>query len=242
MQTKLPPNNLTVRKTACRADLLRHFITTKEPNVIDVGANSGQTIDDVLSLFPDATVWSFEPDPYLYQKLTGMYVQSNVRLYPFAVSKEVGEKNLNRYSQSEANSFYDIDPEGYYGSRNIELLEKSTVTCTTVDIFVAEQAIDHVDFLKIDTQGHSLEVIQGARGTLQLGNVGCLQVEFNVYGLYTKADDFVSALMFLRECGYELYALMNGDSEQIGHLWHDFYSGRLCAFDAFFVHKSLLCL
>lgn len=231
---------IVTKTTTCRADLLRRFLPGNAPVIMDVGANAGQTIDDMLALFNDATLLSFEPDPSLFKGLQKSYTQENVKLYPYALSEKNEDKSFHRYSHSETNSFYEFDPKGYYQNRQIELLETLDVTCMTVDHFVKEENIDHIDFVKIDTQGHSLEVLKGAEETLKAGKIGCIQAEFNMHGLYTKADDFASSLLLMRECGYQFYTIINGDSEQIGHVWYDFKSGRLCAFDAFFVHNSLI--
>jgi len=40
---------------------------------------------------------------------------------------------------------------------------------TTVDAYCAAQGIERVDYLKVDSEGHDLAVLQGAAGMLEVG-------------------------------------------------------------------------
>lgn len=42
-------------------------------------------------------------------------------------------------------------------------------------------------------------------------------------------------LAFIESVEYLLHTIVHGDSEQIGHVFYDFASGKLRAFDAIFV-------
>jgi hypothetical protein len=48
----------------------------------------------------------------------------------------------------------------------------------TVDQFCAERGVDRLDLLKIDTEGHELEVLEGASQTLQARGVRFVFLEF----------------------------------------------------------------
>jgi hypothetical protein len=53
------------------------------------------------------------------------------------------------------------------------------VTVSTVDDFLREQNIQRVDFMKIDTEGFEMDVLQGAKASLGEGKIGAIQFEFN---------------------------------------------------------------
>ena len=66
-----------------------------------------------------------------------------------------------------------------------------TVQCKTIDNIVSEESIENIDFLKIDTQGHSFEVLEGAKETLFHKKVQYLQVEVNISGFYEKNESLL---------------------------------------------------
>ena len=50
---------------------------------------------------------------------------------------------------------------------------------TTLDTFVEQHGIKNIDFLKIDTEGFELEVLQGAKQLLSEGKIGTVIFEYN---------------------------------------------------------------
>ena len=67
------------------------------------------------------------------------------------------------------------------------------------------ERIDIIDFLKVDTEGHELAVLQGASSLIEDGRIGCIHFEFNEMNI-------VSRVFFLdfRELlhNYKLYRLL----------------------------------
>lgn len=55
--------------------------------------------------------------------------------------------------------------------------DRMTVTVDTLDHFLTEQPVSSIDYLKIDTEGHDLEVLTGATSTLQARKLQVIQVE-----------------------------------------------------------------
>jgi FkbM family methyltransferase len=53
------------------------------------------------------------------------------------------------------------------------------VKATSVDEFCQGHGVDRIDVLKIDTEGHELAVLQGARRLLDIGNPMFVYAEFN---------------------------------------------------------------
>lgn len=46
-------------------------------------------------------------------------------------------------------------------------IQKKTCQLTTIDQFMADQKIEHIDFLKIDVEGYEVDVLQGAKNALK---------------------------------------------------------------------------
>jgi len=228
-------------KITSRNDLLKHFIKIHAPTIFDVGANQGQTSLELLELFPEAILYIFEPDTDLTEGIERVIPPSRGRIFPVALSNKKEARLLNRFSNKEANSFYDIDMAGYYHKVGVVKLNSETVQCSTLDLIVElNPQVKKIEFLKIDTQGHSLEVLQGAATSLSRGLIKMIQVEVNVRGFYQKNESFGEILCFLKERDYELYTILHGDSSQIGHFFYDFATGEIRGFDAFFLRKDLL--
>ena len=70
-------------------------------------------------------------------------------------------------------------------------LSTTTVRATSVDDFIAQERIKHVDILKIDTEGFDPAVIKGAWRALSTGKVGILYFEYHSVGVWgaTRLED-----------------------------------------------------
>ncbi|MEB3220557.1 MAG: FkbM family methyltransferase [Candidatus Sericytochromatia bacterium] len=80
------------------------------------------------------------------------------------------------------------------------------VEAVTLDALVAAQGWPAVDLLKIDTEGHDLRVLQGARQLLAEGRLGLIQLEYNA--AWRACDSSVlEARHLLGRHGYALWLL-----------------------------------
>jgi Methyltransferase FkbM domain len=61
-----------------------------------------------------------------------------------------------------------------------------SVEMTTIDEFCRESGIEYVDFLKIDTEGHEIDVLLGANQMIEAGRIAAIQFEFGDTFLHTK--------------------------------------------------------
>jgi len=77
-----------------------------------------------------------------------------------------------------------------------------------LDTFVNEQGLDHVDFIKVDTDGNDLEVLLASEHTLAERSVLGLYVECQFQGdADPGANVFANIDRFLRSRGFSLYTL-----------------------------------
>ena len=88
--------------------------------------------------------------------------------------------------------------------RNIRMDLTESVQCRALDSIVADEHVDFVDLLKIDVEGHELDVLNGARDTIASGRVRLVQFEFGGRNIDTKTHlrDFFRVFEELR---YSLY-------------------------------------
>jgi FkbM family methyltransferase len=121
--------------------------------MIDVGAHFG------TALHPFAKkgwrVLAFEPDPDNRQKLEQRATQyAHITIDIHAVSDRPGEI-LPLYGSDESTGISALAP--FRDSH----AQKCEVRTTTIEQICADYQLDHVDFLKIDTEGYDLMVLKG---------------------------------------------------------------------------------
>jgi hypothetical protein len=71
------------------------------------------------------------------------------------------------FADTQYATFIDMQPAG-----------KIRVECTTVDAFCSAHAINHIDILKIDTEGFELQVLTGAASMLAKKAINFVYFEF----------------------------------------------------------------
>ncbi len=134
---------------------LNHRLLSNLKSIVDVGANAGVFTYWILSKNPGAMVEAFEPLPAMESrfKLQVPLSGKNVTFYPFAVSDKAGHQPF--YFSSEMDTDAALEP----GKRTSHV-ERD---CVRLD-----DLIEHdIDLLKIDTQGHDLNVLRGAANTIK---------------------------------------------------------------------------
>jgi FkbM family methyltransferase len=208
--------------------LRRLFSVLEIDCVLDVGANTGQFVDrlrrDVRYRGPVA---SFEPARAAYEQLERrLSPDAAWRGFRCALGREAGTAELNLYTpDNPLNSV--LGPSAYGRDRFAALrLEprKEQVEVRKLDEVFAdavEPLVDPVVFLKLDTQGSDLEVLQGARGVLD--RIAALVTELPVVPIYEGMPSLVDALAELRDHGFEITGMfpVTRDRDHLGAVEFD---------------------
>jgi FkbM family methyltransferase len=180
-------------------DLRHHLPNTRVLTIFDVGANVGQSTGEYLESFPDATILCFEPVKATYDELVAtLGPRRNVRCYHVGMSSAAGAGTMALEQKSDMNRL----TTAVSGAENVE-----AVALDTLDAFCARESIAHVDLLKIDTEGHDLEVLKGAAGLLAGQAVDIIKVEA---GMNTRNERHVPLEHFksyLEPLGYFLFRI-----------------------------------
>ena len=139
--------------------------------LFDVGANQGSYLQFALELLgQNAHVFSFEPQPYnigILQQRFGH--DARVTLLPMALGSSVSKATM--FFQFEG------DPTASLHGSGAGAFSR-TVPVTTVQQVCRDRGINQIDMLKIDAEGHEMEVLLGARSMLEAGKIGAVQFEF----------------------------------------------------------------
>ena len=176
--------------------------------LVDAGARDG--IPELFrEIAPVLQAVGFEPDAEECDRLNR---SGAVRYLPWALGNRNGATDLQVCRSKGASSFYQPnrrwlerfpDPDRY------DVLETRSVPARTLDSLRTERAEAlpaRVDFLKIDVQGAELDVLQGARQTLDDSVVG-IEVEVEFARLYESQPLFRDVDAFLSERGFTLFKL-----------------------------------
>ena len=182
----------------------RHISTIQGGVILDVGANVGAYSKLIRGANSVVRICAFEPHPKTYLKLTGNLAALNVETYNVAVGSESGRLDLFDYADEDGSShatlYQDVIERIHKGHST-----KHEVEVIKLDSFVRSQGIEQVALLKIDTEGHELEVLHGFLQFIRANKVSVIQFEFNEMNIVSKASfrDFWELLS-----NYDLYRML----------------------------------
>jgi FkbM family methyltransferase len=196
---------------------------------LDVGANKGQSISSVLGLFTDVsfhfvmelskkgpacafdmtvpTVYAVEPGPGNIELLNTLksrlpkLVGDGIIVAHGALSSSTGTMCMSG-SQERGNERAHLQPNSADKSQCAS--GEWEVSTWTLDDFVQERNIKHIDYMKIDTEGFDSEVIFGGKTTFENKVVDMLSFEYHELGLW-RSRSLKSVMEYLDGFGYDMY-------------------------------------
>jgi FkbM family methyltransferase len=192
--------------------------------VIDIGVHKGQSITAYLKGFPSARVLGYEASRQSFELLQKQFQnQSRVQLRRVAVSSQNGEATLYLNASDAANSLI----------KSTKSVSQETVPASKLDDLCAEAGVSHVDFCKIDTEGHDLEVLAGAGHLLQHQAMDFIHVETSIRRDVDYFVRFEEVDRVLSGFSYELLGIYDQQTCWTGR-------GSLLFFNAVYVRSSLV--
>jgi FkbM family methyltransferase len=145
----------------------------------DVGANVGEWTAFLLSRAPRvAHVYAFEPCGSAFVKLVDRSFPPCVSSYRMGLSSRPGNAFLYVLGEADpGNSLYQRQGlEKGWGIQPTDTTEE--VTLETIDRFCEQHDVQSIDFVKIDAEGHEVDILEGARESLQKGIIQIVQFEY----------------------------------------------------------------
>ena len=198
--------------------------------IIDVGANEGQFVEEILNIFPLAEIYSFEPLGDCYEKLMSNFRNNKkVHTYNFALGEQDGEITFSRSSASPSSSILkmgDLHKKLYPHTAN--LVEEKVKIKRLDDVF-ADVNLENEVLLKIDVQGAEEKVIKGGSSVLKKANMIITEVSYAT--LYENQPLFRDMMNLLEKYGFSYI----GNMEQFANP----LTGAPLFADAIFVKKEI---
>ena len=171
---------------------------------IDIGAHVGE-FSNLLIEELGCKVIGFEPNKYSFQelkKLESQY-QDNLKTYNYAITNK--NKKTYLYYGSNKSQLASLNQK-FTKISFIQNKNKMKINGITLDkFFEKNKNIKRIDFIKIDTEGHELEVLKGAEKTIKKFKPSFIQLEFNWHQLY-KNNSLLMFQKFLNN--YEPYRIL----------------------------------
>jgi len=144
---------------------LKGVLNIPDAVVVDVGVNIGQTLLKIASFKDDVTYFGFEPNPTCYaysRRLIQKNKLEKYKLFPVGLSERFQLLSL-------------VGDNDYAGGASIiknfrnnrdRYKNEQTVAVAEGDKALTEEAIEKIDFIKVDVEGAELEVMKGFKNTL----------------------------------------------------------------------------
>ena len=231
-----------------REKVLKLLVKEKSPVIFDVGANSGSSLVEFKTWWPDATVHCFEPQQECWAELeerAARYTSDSVfinKVGAGATASEgltfythdltTGQSGFNRINTKSHDS---IRLQELSGSQQVlaqyeaSLNHARTVPLVRLDGYIANSSIDKVSLLKIDTQGYEPEVLSGLGA--RLSDIDVVITELMFYDFYERSLSFSDIEKYLLPAGFRLY--------DISHISKNPMNGRTDWIDVIYVNERI---
>ena len=141
---------------------------SEEATVFDVGAQAAQFTKHFAALASRGQVYAFEPGAYARRVLSAAVRWRglrNVTVVPIGLSDQPGEAVLTAPIKKGGSIGFGLSHLGRHDGD--QPVFATTVSLTTLDMFVAEHRLRALDFLKADIEGWEVHMLRGGIRTLE---------------------------------------------------------------------------
>ena len=160
--------------------LLQRLGTQELRVVLDVGANQGDWCARALRAAPAAQIHAFEPIPAVFARLEKALGNQPRATLVRAALTEPGSTSLRMWTAGEDGLMSSATAPARSNS------EELLVDCMTGDDYLRSHSVTHVDLLKIDVEGHEMQVLRGFEDSFRSGCVDVVQFEFTLWTVIAR--------------------------------------------------------
>ncbi|MGD1120266.1 MAG: FkbM family methyltransferase [Dehalococcoidales bacterium] len=192
--------------TFYKSKLFRQLTEDNPIVLVDVGARGGLP-PRWLPLKDSLKIIGFEPDAAECQRLNAAAGDGRV-YYPIALAGNKGTVKLNLTRNADCASILKPNAEllnRFQSPEDFEVASQPEIPCDTLDNIATVNDIKYIDFVKVDTQGSELSILQGAEKTLSQRGVFGVEVEVEFSLMYREQPLFADVAIFLRDRGFTLF-------------------------------------
>ena len=166
--------------------------------IIDIGAHKGEFLENIIAIKNKIIVYSFEPQSNIFQFLKKKFnKRKNIKIFNIAISNTNKMKKMNINIKSSTSTFSSYNKSSSWkkikdflltGFNNKSFIKTEMVRSSSLDNFCKKKRIKNIDLLKIDTEGHEMQVLNGAKDMLK-NNIKFILIEFHLSKIYKNYDN-----------------------------------------------------
>jgi FkbM family methyltransferase len=192
---------------------------------LDIGAYTGG-VSLPWMISQDVCVFAFEPGRVAFNELfkkalvsprycaINKAVSFQEGMRDFYVSQDAASSSLLPYTEEGLRSWV-CEPGRIHGVKEVTKVET-----VSLERFLKEEGITHVELTKVDAQGHDLDVIRSAGDRIVDFDVVVFEVQVTTFELYRGGTKLDEAEAFMIEKGFELYNTKMGAYDQEINLFY----------------------
>lgn len=189
--------------------------------IFDVGAHKGESAKKYRGFFDNAEIYSFEPFEQSFEVLKNIGI-SQFKPLNFGLSDRKSLEKFCINNGSPTNSLLALSENAkdvWGGNEGLNQVETIECHFMTFDDFCNDNAIQYVDFMKVDVQGAEFKVLKGAHKALSEKRIKILQIEVIIGNTYEGQKSLAYYVELLEGYGYKLkifsdFAVVNGNLVQ----------------------------
>lgn len=193
----------------------------KNPLIIDVGAYVGDITQSYRKIFPNSTIYCFEPFKESYSILKNRFQNDSKIITLNSVLSDKSETvrfYVNENLRTNSLLALDSETEKYWPASNLKHCKEGLVRSYSFDDFSQAENMDQVHLLKIDAQGAEFMILKGAFNALTRRKVKIIYLEVLLKPTYKQQAKFQDILGYLADLDYPLYGLYNQSYAKDGSL------------------------
>lgn len=174
--------------------------------IVDVGAYIGQTLVNILKQIgvDNFKAYAFEPSKSAYPVIN----DHRVKVIHKAVSTEDCTKTFYECKNKVSSSLlpFTTDKDKWIGAGDaFDPSSQYNVECIRLDTFMDEEGLEEIDVLKIDAQGHDLDVIKSLGDKLRNVKQIIAEVAVTDFDLYENGCKKDEMFQFMETNNFSVF-------------------------------------
>lgn len=161
--------------------------------IVDVGAAKGEWARLAAGIWPNASIFGFEPNLSNRENLER--TKAELRHFDYTLAFLGAARGEAVYSDQEDQTSLLDSATNAAGNQRAPML--------TLDEWAIERKVGRIDFLKLDVQGYELEVLKGAARMLPTCQAVLLEVSF--FSFLPNVPLFDEVIAFMKARGFVAY-------------------------------------
>ena len=187
--------------------LIKFLKNYKIDLIIDIGSHKGEFIKNIIKYINFQKAYTFEPQKEIFDILKKNLINDNRILHNnLGISDKVGKKKITINKLTSTSTMSKLDESSYFLKlKNFLIKQKKIkeiydVETTTVDDYFKGLNLQNT-LLKIDVEGHELNVLEGSKNTIK--KIDFVLIENQYFDIY-KDNNINECHSFLKNNQFDL--------------------------------------